>query len=292
MKQRFSFLAIITVLFFSITSIVLPKDVALAKIADGRYELNYEMKEAYSENTSIADGYFTKPAILTVQNGVQYIQMTVTGSNYVQSLSAPSGPVEIVSEDKTNFVRTVKFRVDGDLSKPLDMEMHIVVPDLYDMTHTARAVFDLSPVKAASAPAQKAEEKKASNKKESSQSTNQPVEKKEKEEKNTTVANTDKNKGNDKPEDTVKEEEKKEEQTETEEADKAEEIDEEDNEENAEDANSEEEEDLTSKEASDTQVEDTQKEDNSSNAGFIVLLIVGVIIVVVAILLIRKKRSN
>lgn len=125
---------------------ILPSS-AFAKIADGTYELNYEMKEAYSENTSIADGYFTKPAILTVENGVQYIQITLTGSNYIESLTAPSGPVEIISEDTTNFIRVVKFRVDGDLSQPLEMEMHIVVPDLYDMTHTARALFDVSGLK-------------------------------------------------------------------------------------------------------------------------------------------------
>lgn len=115
-----------------------------AQIADGTYKVNYEMKESGSANTSIADGYFTKPATLTVQNGVQYIQLTVTGSNYIKSLSTPTGPVSVVSENTANQTRTVKFRVKGDLSQPLNMDMHIVVPDMYDMTHTARAVFNVS----------------------------------------------------------------------------------------------------------------------------------------------------
>src|SRR5690625_7507396 len=106
------------------------------------------MKEAGNENTSIADGYFSKPATLTVKNGVKHIQLTVTSSSMVKSLSAPSGPVNVVSEDKGNETRTVKFKVD-DLSQPVNMEMHIVVPDLYDMTHTARADFDVSGLPAA-----------------------------------------------------------------------------------------------------------------------------------------------
>src|SRR5699024_7053553 len=129
---------------------------AFAQIADGTYEISYEMKEASSENTSIADGYFTKPATLKVENGVQYIQILLTGRNYIQSLSAPSGPVTILSEDTANDTRTVQFRVDGDLSNPVNMEMHIIVPpealppNGYDMTHTARAVFNVSDLPQAS----------------------------------------------------------------------------------------------------------------------------------------------
>src|SRR5699024_1420538 len=51
--------------------------------------------------------------------------------------------------------RTVKFKVDGDLSQPVSMEMHIVVPDLYDTTHTARAVFDVSGLEQAGSTASK-----------------------------------------------------------------------------------------------------------------------------------------
>lgn len=113
-------------------------------IEDGTYKINYEMKEANSENTSIADGYFSKPATLTVKDGVQTIQLTVTSADMIKSLSTPNGEVSIVSEDEANKTRTVSFQVSGDLANPLPMDMHIVVPDLYDTTHTARAVFDVS----------------------------------------------------------------------------------------------------------------------------------------------------
>jgi len=122
-----------------------------AEIADGTYDVNYEMKEESSENTSIADGYFTSPAKLTVENGLQHIQLTLTGSDMIQSLSAPTGPVKVLSEDTANKTRVVQFKVDGDLASPLNMNMHIIVPDLYDQQHTARAVFNVSGLPQASA---------------------------------------------------------------------------------------------------------------------------------------------
>ncbi len=131
-------LAAMILTFSLITS---PAGTVFAEIADGSYQVNYEMKEKSSDSTSIADGYFTSPATLTVKDGVKHIQLTLTGSDMIKSLSAPSGPVSVVSEGDNT--RVVKFKVD-DLSKPLNMEMHIVVPDMYDTTHTARAVFDVS----------------------------------------------------------------------------------------------------------------------------------------------------
>lgn len=133
--------------------VVLPTASASASIADGSYQINYEMKEASSDSTSIADGYFTKPATLTVENGTQFIQLTVTSADMVKSIGAPSGPVTVVSDN--GDTRTVKFQVDGDLSKPVNMSMHVVVPEEaltggYDMTHTTRAVFDVSDLPAVS----------------------------------------------------------------------------------------------------------------------------------------------
>lgn len=144
-EKRTLFTALIAIIF---SIVVFPFGIAFADIADGTYTIDYEMKEANSQNTSIADGYFSKPATLTVKNGVKHIQLTVTSSSMIKSLSAPSGPVDVISEG--GDTRTVKFSVDGDLSQPVNMDMHIVVPDSkempggYDMNHTARAVFDVS----------------------------------------------------------------------------------------------------------------------------------------------------
>src|SRR5690625_1666658 len=154
MSKKFPLLMALTAIVLTITFVVLPTGSASASIADGSYQINYEMKEASSNSTSIADGYFTKPATLTVENGTQYIQLTVTSADMVKSLSAPSGPVTVVSDN--GDTRTVKFRVDGDLSQPVNMSMHVVVPEEalpggYDMEHTARAVFDVSGLPAAGA---------------------------------------------------------------------------------------------------------------------------------------------
>ncbi|MBU5467579.1 NEAT domain-containing protein [Virgibacillus sp. MSJ-26] len=142
MAKRFSSFIALTAMVLTLSLFILPQEPIFADIADGTYEVNYEMKEAGSDNTSIADGYFSKPATLTVENGVKTIQLTVTGADMIKSLSAPNGPVDVVSDN--GDTRTVKFNVDGDFSQPVSMEMHIKVPDLYDTTHTARAVFDVS----------------------------------------------------------------------------------------------------------------------------------------------------
>jgi heme-binding NEAT domain protein len=141
MKFRFPLVLMLAALIFSLFAVPVG-----AQYADGTYEVPYEMKEASSDNTSIADGYFQSPATLTVENGVNTITLTVTGKEYIQSLSTPSGSVSVVSEG--DDTRTVQFQV-GDLSQPLSMDMHIIVPDLYDQTHTARAVFDTSGLPAA-----------------------------------------------------------------------------------------------------------------------------------------------
>lgn len=140
--KKFSIVVALTAFIFTISLLVSPVGPVSAEIADGSYQVNYEMKEKSSDNTSIADGYFSKPATLTVEDGVKHIQLTVTGADMIKKLVAPSGTVSVVSDN--GDTRTVKFRVDGDLSQPVPLEMDIVVPDLYDTTHTARAVFDVS----------------------------------------------------------------------------------------------------------------------------------------------------
>jgi len=139
-----------------------------AKIADGTYDVNYEMKENSNNNTSIADGYFGKPAKLTVKDGNQKIRITLTGASMIKSLKSPSGPVSVISD--SGETRVVEFPVSGDLSNPLPMEMHIIVPkealppNGYDMTHTARAFFNVSGLPSAAQKAEKKEEKKEPNK--------------------------------------------------------------------------------------------------------------------------------
>lgn len=143
------FIAIIT---FSLFQFVSPNSEAYAATyADGTYDISFEMKEAGSDNTSIADGYFTKPAKLVVKNGANYIQLTTNESDWIKSMSGPMGSATDVSE--SGNTRTVQFEV-GDLSNPVNMKMHVVVPEEiagmeYDHNHSVRVVFNADNIPAA-----------------------------------------------------------------------------------------------------------------------------------------------
>jgi heme-binding NEAT domain protein len=159
MKNRFPLFIAVTAMILTTFLVVSPVS---AQVADGTYEVNYEMKEDGTANTSIADGYFVKPANVTVENGTYHVQFTVTGSNYIKSLTVPGSSIEIVSDDTENETRTYRFTA-NDLSQPLDMDMNIIVPDMYDMTHTAQAVFDVSGLPEAEAGATAEQESEENN---------------------------------------------------------------------------------------------------------------------------------
>jgi len=113
---------------------------------EGEYKLPFEVKHGTEDKVSAADGYLTKPAKLTVKDGNNYIQMEITNSSMIKSLTVPSGEVDLISEDVGKDTRIVGFKTDKNLSEPLVMKMHVVVPGIYEANHTARAFFDVSGV--------------------------------------------------------------------------------------------------------------------------------------------------
>lgn len=138
---------------------------ASAQLADGEYEVPYEMKEANSENTSIADGYFQKPAKVKVKGDQATVEFTVTSADMVQSMKVSGSSLKTVGEG--NDTRTYRFDTSlSKLEKPVTMDMHIIVPDLpelpggYDREHQARAVFDLSSAKKVGGTSEKTDEDK------------------------------------------------------------------------------------------------------------------------------------
>lgn len=139
-KRRQSLLWLVFALVLSF--VVLPIDSASAAIADGTYKVQYEVKKSGSNSTSIADGYFSKPATVTVSGGKATVQITLTGAEMIKSLSVQGTPVTVISD--SGSTRVVKFNVSGDLSKRIPMSMHIVVPDMYDTTHSADLVLNVS----------------------------------------------------------------------------------------------------------------------------------------------------
>lgn len=107
---------------------------------DGTHNIEYVVKHEDKDEVSLADPFFSKPASLIVENGKQFIQFKIDQSNMILSLKANGNEVVVVSEEENK--RSVKFEVDGNLSDPVILEMHMS----YGGQHTARAFFDVSNV--------------------------------------------------------------------------------------------------------------------------------------------------
>lgn len=152
MKRRM--MMFIGIFMFSLFHMVSTTDVAsAATFENGTYNIPFELKEAGTNNASIADGYFSKPAKLVVKNGVNYIQLTTTESDWIKSISGPLGSATVISE--SGNTRTVQFEV-GNLSNAVNLKMHVVVPKEiagmeYDNHHSVRADFNTSGIPTASA---------------------------------------------------------------------------------------------------------------------------------------------
>lgn len=154
MRKRFSFFVVISALVLSLA--LAPVDQAFAQFANGTYDVPYEMKEASNNNTSIADGYFQKPAKVTIDGSNATVQFTVTSAEMVKSLSAAGGSMKVTND--AGDTRTYQLTIGADqLKQPITMDMHIIVPEGtpglpqgYDRKHQARAVFDVSKIPGAS----------------------------------------------------------------------------------------------------------------------------------------------
>lgn len=146
--KKFSKLVLFATLALIVSLVSLPANTAFAAMADGTYDISYEVQKAGGGGASIADGYFSKPAKLTVNGDSQSIQLTLTSADMIKSLSVNGSPVQVVSD--SGDTRVVKFSV-SDASQPVNMAMHVIVPDLYDQDHKAQAVFDVGNVPAKAA---------------------------------------------------------------------------------------------------------------------------------------------
>lgn len=143
----------IGIFMFSLFHVISPAHIVkAATFENGTYDVSLELKESGSNNASIAAGYFSKSAKLIVKNGVNYVQLTATESDWIKSISGPNGGATVISE--SGNTRTVQFEA-GDLSGPVNLKMHVVVPEevagmKYDNHHSVRAVLNTSSVPTAS----------------------------------------------------------------------------------------------------------------------------------------------
>ena len=135
---------------FAVIGLVLTLAVNVhAENSEETFSLDYQVLNSDSDSVSIANDYFGKPAILFVENGEKYIQFLVNHSEWVKELQAPLGDsfvdVDIVSEDEAEDTRTVRFKLEEDLSQPVEFKMHILIESMepiYDHSYSVRFDFD------------------------------------------------------------------------------------------------------------------------------------------------------
>ncbi|EJQ46697.1 heme uptake protein IsdC [Bacillus hominis] len=145
--RKFSVLpAFIITLVCMLAFLVMPSGQASAKLADGTYDINYVIKKAEDDSASMANDYFEKPAKLIVKNGEMRVQVPMNHSAWITEFKAPENgnfvDSKVISKDEAADKRTVEFKVD-DLSKPLGVKIHVVVPSAnYDHHYTVRFAFD------------------------------------------------------------------------------------------------------------------------------------------------------
>jgi len=129
-------------------------------LSDGTYVVDYEMLQAENDSVSIANDYFEKPATLTIDKGGQYLQFTVNHAKWIKFIKSANGEsfadVNMVSENLENDTRVIAFKVDGDITEPLLLQMHVVIKEMepsYDHKYSVRLNLDLDTLEVTDAPA-------------------------------------------------------------------------------------------------------------------------------------------
>lgn len=141
-------LPLIVIFMFSI--VFLPNDGVSARteMENGTFTIDYVILRADNDSVSIANDYFEKPATLIAENGEQYIQFWINHAGWVKELQAPLGDgfvdVDVVEEDEAEDKRLIQFKVERDLSEPMEFKMHVYIDSMepvYDHRYTVRFQF-------------------------------------------------------------------------------------------------------------------------------------------------------
>ncbi|MCO6571643.1 heme uptake protein IsdC [Staphylococcus lugdunensis] len=78
--------------------------------AEGQ-SLNYEVLKYNTNDTSIANDYFNKPATVVERNGKKYVQITVNHSHWITGMSIEGKNEKIINTNKAKDERTSEFEV-------------------------------------------------------------------------------------------------------------------------------------------------------------------------------------
>jgi len=114
-----------------------------AEWKDGEYSVSFSVLKGDSDSASMADGYFVKPAKLTINNGAILAQISINTSS-IKEFKVNGKAVTVLSDNGKSS--TVQFAVNS-LNTPTTGEIHVVVDGMdYDHWYTVRFDFDSSAV--------------------------------------------------------------------------------------------------------------------------------------------------
>lgn len=112
-------------------------------IPDKAYEIDYVVKHEKNDKKSAADNFFQKPAHLLYKDGEKYIQLTINSWNFVDWLRVSGEDVTVIKVNEDGSA-LIQFKIAGDLSDEILLNMSITVPGVYEnKEHNARLILDV-----------------------------------------------------------------------------------------------------------------------------------------------------
>ena len=148
-KNPNGLIAMLFMLLLIVPTLAPQKASAASPYADGEYSVPFNvLKDTGSEPSATAE-YVVSPAKLIVQNGKMHVVMTLNNSSWWQYFRVNGAEVQVVSEDKANDKRVVKFEV-KDLTQLVGAKIHIIVTGIpgftYDNKYDIRFKFNSSTI--------------------------------------------------------------------------------------------------------------------------------------------------
>ncbi|MFJ7936657.1 NEAT domain-containing protein [Sporosarcina sp. NPDC096371] len=144
-KKTIGLVAMLLMVWMTLPLFAPGKALAATPYQDGEYTLPFSVLKDTGNEPSATAEYVVSPAKLIVQNGKMHVVMTLNNSSWWQYFKVQSADVQVVSEDKANDKRVVKFAV-SDLDQMVSAKIHIIVTGIpgfdYDNKYDIRFKFN------------------------------------------------------------------------------------------------------------------------------------------------------
>ena len=125
-------------------------NVSNAAIADGTYDVSYQVNKPGSNSASMANDYFAKPAKLIVKDGKMTMQLTIKKSAWVTEFNPPGG-ASVISSNEGADQRVVQFTIAN--PNVVTIAMKIDIEDIdYHHSYSVDFVINSSALPEAKAP--------------------------------------------------------------------------------------------------------------------------------------------